>query len=161
MDFAHFAHLDPKVTQSLFEQESVRHQRDQIEVNSLGWVVAYLLVKLDPRLAGVPTSAPVPDGRAAATLAAASGWFPVPPLATALGLAEVAPSSSVETGKQGWLCRAAGLMEAGVETLRTSKPWIDRVEREPALKRQVAEIQSDVVRMRQDGNCSLGVAASL
>lgn len=161
MDFARFARLDPKTTQALLSRGSIRREREKAEMNSLGWVVAYLLVKLDSRLAGDSAAGLIRDGRGAANLAAASGWFPAPPLATALGLAEVVPSTSAPAGKQSSLCRAANLMEAGVDSLKASEPWRSRLEGEPALQRGVAAIQSDVTQMRHDGDCVMGIAASL
>lgn len=159
MSFAQFARLDGKTTEALYRQESFQRERAQIEVNSLGWVLAYLLVKADPRFAGVAPSALARDGRGAAELAAASGWFPVPPVATALGLAEVAPSR--HGAGQSPLCRAASLVEEGVQILKISQPWMSRLESDPALQRQVAKIESDVARMRHDGDCTLAIAAAL
>lgn len=159
MSFAQFARLDGKTTEALYRQESFQRKRAQIEVNSLGWVLAYLLVKADPRIAGVAPSALARDGRGAAELAAASGWFPVPPVATALGLAELAPSS--HGAGQSPLCRAASLVEEGVQMLKVSQPWASRLGSDPALQRQVASIESDVARMRRDGDCTLAIAAAL
>jgi hypothetical protein len=161
MSFAEFARLDGKDTEALFSQDSFQRKRAQVEVNSLGWVVAYLLVKLDPRLAGASSSVLTRDGRAAATLAAASGWFPVPPVATALGLAEVAPAASSQGAQQSHLCRAARLIEEGVQILKVSPPWSSRLKRDAALQRQVAAIESDVARMRHDGKCTSAIAAAL
>lgn len=155
MDFAQFADIDSNVARSLFAQATIRRRRDQVEVNSPGWVVAYLLVKLDVQLTRLSPSAVICDGRAAAILAAASGWFPVLPVATAAGLAEVEPSTPGRASKQSSLCRAASLMEAGVETLRASAPSRSRLQHGPVLQRQLAAIQSDVARMRHDGNCTL------
>lgn len=160
MSFAQFAHLDDKSKEALFSQESFQRERAQIEVNSLGCVVAYLLARLDPRLAGESPSALARDGRAAAALAAASGWFPVPPIATALGLAEVVPAPS-QNAEQSQICRAAGLREEGVQVLKFTQPWSSRLERDPALQHQVVAIESDIATMRHDGDCRLAIAAAL
>ena len=160
MSFAQFAHLDDKATAALFSQDSFKRERAQIEVSSLGWVVAYLLARLDPRLAGESPSVLVGDGHAASVLAASSGWFPVPPLATALGLAEVVPAAS-QSAAGSQICRAAALMEEGVQVLKSSQPWSTRMERDSALQHEVVVIESDILSMRRDGDCKLAIAAAL
>ncbi len=160
MNFAQFAQIDPKLTRALLAQSAFRQQRDRVEVDSLGWVIAYLLVRVDPRLGGA-SSPLMHDGRAAARLAASSGWFPVPPIATALGLAEMSRSTSAQASERKTLCRAANLVEDGVRTLKTNEPWRSRVGHELTLRRQVTDIQSGIARMRHDGHCESGVTASL
>ena len=161
MSFAQFARIDGKTAESLYRQDSFQRERAQIEVNSLGWVVAYLLVRVDPRLAGASASTSARDGRAAATLAAASGWFPVPPIATALGLAEVSPAAKSQGADRNELCRTADLLEGGVQVLKVSEPWSSRWGSDAALQRQVTAIESDVARMRDEGNCTPAVATAL
>jgi len=47
------------------------------------------LVRADPRLAGMFSRSAARNGSRAARLAAASGCFPVPPVATTLGISEI------------------------------------------------------------------------
>lgn len=146
--FADFIGLEPQITQRIFAQREWRLSRDRVQVDSLGWTVAHLLVRADPKLAG---SAPLPRGAGAARLAAASGWFPVPPVATALEMAVIARSPAALFDARAALCDAAGLMDAGISAIRSSSSG-----RDAGAQSRIAEIRAQTDRMRRDGQCASG-----
>lgn len=154
MTFAEFARLDPDVIQMLFAKPDWKSRRNRVQIDSLGWAVAYLLVTVDPRLAGMSPSAPVRDGEGAARLAASSGWFPVPPFPTAFGLSAIEQSAGSPPSARALLCRAARLMEAGLVVMRTDTRWRSRLEQETSLQSDLAEIREQIDRMRRDGRCA-------
>ena len=142
--FAEFIRLKPQVAQRIFAQREWRLARDRVQADSVGWVVAHLLVRTDPKLAGV---APLPAGAGAgaARLAAASGWFPVPPVATALGIAAVERSPATSFDEQVAICDAADLMEEGISVLSSG---------DASAQTPIAEIRAQVARMRREGRCT-------
>jgi len=154
MTFAEFAGLDPKVIQTLFAKPDWKSRRDRVQIDSLGWAVAYILVKADPRLAGMSPSAPVRDGDGAAHLAVSSGWFPVPPFPTAFGLSAIEQSAGSPPNVRALLCHAARLMEAGLVVINTNTQWRSRLERETSLQSDLAEIRQQIDRMRRAGRCA-------
>lgn len=149
MNFAEFIGLDPKITQRILAQPDWRKSRERVQAESLGWVLSYLLVRADPKLAGL-SSGTARDGEGPARLAAASGWFPVPPVATALGIAAIERPHATSFDERSVLCRAGRLMEAGVAILeRDAQPTQD-----PALRRRLAEIRAQIANMQRDGGCA-------
>lgn len=159
MTFAEFIGLDPNVTRTIYAQPEWRASRDEAEAQSLGWTVAYLLARVDPKLSG---ALPIPSSRAgtaAARLAAASDWFPVPPFATALELADVTRSPSGDGESRTLLCPAALMMESGLAALHGDAVWRARLKTDSALQKQATHIQEQIAEMRHDGGCaSAGVA---
>ncbi len=154
MPFAEFAGLDPKTIQALFAQRDWRARRDRVQIDSLGWVVAYFLIRVEPRLAGMPQSAGIRDGEGAARLAAASGWFPVPPFATAFELSAIDRWTTTSPNERALLCRAAYLMEAGLAVTHANTQWRSRLKQEASLQSELAEIQEQIRQMRRDGSCA-------
>ena len=152
--FAEFVGLDPGVALGVFAQPQQRLSRNRVQVESLGWVVAYLLVRADPKLAGFSSSTAALDGAGAARLARASGWFPVPPVATALGIAAIERSAGAAFDERALLCRAARLIEAGVVGMSTDTKGGSEADRDAGLKRRVAEIRAQIAGMRRDGRCA-------
>lgn len=149
MSFAAFIGLDPKITQRIFAQPDWRKSRERVQAESLGWVLSFLLVRADPKLAGL-SSGTARDGEGAARLAAASGWFPVPPVATALGIAAIERPRAPSFDERVVLCRAGRLMEAGVAALeRDAQPKQDA-----ASRRRMAEIRAPISTMQRDGGCA-------
>lgn len=147
MNFAAFIGLDPKITQRIFAHPDWRKSREYVQAESLGWVLSYLLVRADPTLAGLSPGT-ARDGEGAARLAATSGWFPVPPVATALGIAAIERPRSASFDERAVLCRAGRLMEAGVAILeRDAQPTA-------ALHEQLAEIRAQIANMQRDGGCA-------
>lgn len=147
MSFAAFIGLDPKITQRIFAQPDWRKSREHVQAESLGWVLSYLLVRADPTLAGLSPGT-ARDGEGAARLAATSGWFPVPPVATALGIAAIERPRAASFDERVVLCRAGRLMEAGVAILeRDAQPTA-------ALRGQLAEIRARIANMQRDGGCA-------
>jgi hypothetical protein len=154
MTFAEFAALDPEAIRPVYAQREWRAARDHIEVESLGWTVAHLLARADPKLGGTPSFPTSPAGAAAARLAAASGWFPVPPFATAFQLADVMRSPQRSWDARALLCRAALFMESGVATFKTDVRWRERLQQDEPLQGRLAAIRSDIADMRRDGGCT-------
>jgi hypothetical protein len=154
MTFAEFAGLDPDVIRSVYAKREWRISRDHIEVESLGWIVAYLLVRADPKLGGTLSFPTSPEGAAAARLAAASDWFPVPPFATAFQLADVVRSPERNWDGRALLCRAALFMESGVTAFKVNARWRARLQQDEPLQRRLATIRSDIAEMRRDGGCT-------
>lgn len=150
--FAEFIALEPEDTQRILARHAWRLSRDRVQVDSLGWTVAHLLVQADPRLAG---TAPLPSGGGAARLAAAAGWFPVPPFSTALGLAAIERSPLVPLDERAALCRAADLMDAGISTLY-ARPSGRTDGRDANERSRAANIRAQIARMRRDGRCASG-----
>ena len=153
MTFVEFIGVDPEVAQTVIAQPMRMTSRTRVEVASLGWTVSHLLVRADPKLAGLSSPAAARDGTGAAILAQASGWFPVPPVATALGIAEIERSAAYAFDERALLCRAARLIEAGVERVRTKTQAAPEPERAISLRGRVAEIRAQIARMRRDGAC--------
>jgi len=92
-------------------------------------------------------------GAGAARLAAAAGWFPVPPVSTALGIAESEQPAGVEWNPRATICRAASLMEQELEGLHADSTWRDRSLQDPDLQRRVADISVQILALRRDGGC--------
>lgn len=157
--FAEFVRLDPNVTQRIFAQPEWRAARDRVQVDSLGWVIAHLLVRANPKLAGDLSSSALRNGIGAARLAAASGWFPVPPMATALDVAAIERSPGAPFDEHAVLCRAADLMDAGVAVLRTSTD--SRGHQGDFDAARLAEIREQIAKMRQDGQCASGTTVEI
>lgn len=153
--FAEFVGLDPALSRVEMARPAWRTARDRIEVASLGWTVAYVLVRADPGLAGIAHADAADTGEGAARLAGAASWFPVPPLPTAMGLAGITRSPPA-WDESAVLCRAAQLMEAGLMVLREAEPWRSRLKQTRSPQRQAAEIRSQIRRMRRDGHCERG-----
>lgn len=151
--FAEFTGLDPEAVQALFAQRDWKRRRDRVQIESLGWAVAYFLIKADARLAGMPPSATTRRGEGAAQLAAASGWFPIPPFATAFGLSAIEGTAASPPNERALLCRTARLMEAGLEVTHANTQWRSRVKQEANLQSELAEIQEQIRRMHRDGRC--------
>ena len=86
-------------------------------------------------------------------MAAASGWFPVPPVATALGIAEIERSGTA-FDERALLCRAAQLVEAGVVHVSTNTPEGLGPEHDDVLQKRIAEIRAQIANMRRDGACA-------
>lgn len=138
--FAELIGVEPEVTQRIFAQREWRLSRDRVQVDSLGWAVAHLLVRADPKLAG---TVPLPRGAGAAHLAAASGWFPVPPVSTALGIATIERSPATPFDERAVLCDAADLMDAGISATRTV-PTGRTDERNANLHDRVTKIRAQI-----------------
>lgn len=153
MTFAEYVRLDPEMVRATFARRDWRGSRARVEVESLGWAIAYLLIRADARLGGTPSFSLSEDSRAAARLAAASGWFPVPPFATALQLADIARGPAAAWDELALLCRTALLLEGGVAGLHEDSTWSERVRHDAALQRRVAEILSQISALRRDGAC--------
>lgn len=153
MTFADFIGLDEREARAIFARPQWRALRESIEADSLGWTVAHLLVRADPRLAGNSSAAAARSGAGAADLAAASGWFPVPPFATALGVAAIERPVSAPFDEQALLCRAARLMETGLLSVHGS-------EHEADWQKRGDEVRSQIARMRRDGRCSVGATVA-
>lgn len=149
--FAEFARLEPKSVQALFDQPQWRAERDRAEMDSLGWTIAFLLVGLDSRNAGVPAA--VPQSTAAARLAAASGFFPAPPFATAFQMADIIRPRGEKPDERVQVCRAADFMAAGGSAVAASREWQERLSQNAKLRDQVIRLDSEVKRMRRDGRC--------
>lgn len=145
--YAEFASLPPGVVRSTFSDTQWHAQRRAAQEASLGWVIAYLLVSADPSLAA-PHDDPAVG---AARLAAAAGWFPVPPLATALGWAEYS-TGAPQTGdaREVW-CRAVTPMDQGVETARTTSS--SQGTSEPQAERQIAFVELQIAKIKQRNRC--------
>lgn len=154
MPFAEFAGLDPKVTQAIFAQPQWLASRNRVQADSVGWTVAFLLVEADAKLAGMSSIQAASDGAGAARLAAASGWFPVPPVATALGIAAIEHSAAATFDERALLCRAASLMEAGVEEIRANTQWRAQPDRDASLQSRIGEIRAQIASMQRDGDCA-------
>lgn len=154
MTFAEFAGLDSTMIRALFAHPDWRRRRDRVEIDSLGWVVAYFLVKADPRLAGISQSAAVRDGAGAARLAMSSGWFPVPPYPTAFGVSAIEQPAGSPPNAGTLLCRVARLMEAGLVVAYSNAQWGSPLEQEASLESNLAEIREQIDRMRRDGHCA-------
>jgi hypothetical protein len=152
--FAEVAGLDPRSVQALFAQPDWKGQRDRVQIDSLGWAVAYFLIRADPRLAGMPQSATTSRAEGAARLAAASSWFPVPPFATAFGLSAIEGTAASPPNERALLCHAAQLMEAGLAVTRANTQWRSRVKQEASAQSELAEIRKQIDRMRRDGRCA-------
>lgn len=152
MTFPEFIRLDARVAQQIYAQRAWRRSRDHVQVDSLGWTVAHLLVRADPKLAG---TALLPVGAGEARLAAAAGWFPVPPFATALGMATIERSPAGPLDERAALCHAADLMDAGLSTQYTH-PSGQTEERDANERSRVANIRAQIARMRRDGRCASG-----
>ena len=151
--FAQFARIAPETARAIYAEKQSQRKRSQAQVRSLGWVVSYLLTEADPKLAG---SLPLPPSRhaeAAGRLAAASGWFPIPPFATALHMAAIDSPRHVPQTLATLLCRAAILMEGGIAGLHTERKWQQRWEQNADLQRGVTEIETQIAAMRRDGGC--------
>ncbi len=149
MTFADFIGLERSDALAIFAQPKWRTLRDGIEAESLGWTLAQLLVRADPGLSGISAADGANPGAAGAHLAAASGWFPVPPFATALGFAEIDRSVARPFDGRALLCRAACFMEAGLLSIRVDTPA-----RAGDSQNRIAEIQSQILSMRRDGRCA-------
>lgn len=160
MTFAEFVGLDLKVTQAIYAQPQWLTSRNRVQADSLGWTVAYLLVRADSKLAGMSPGQTARDGAGAARLAIASDWFPVPPVATALGIAAIEHSAAAAFDERALLCRAAGLMEAGVAGMRANTQWRSQVQQDANLQRRVGEIWSQIATMQRDGGCASGDAVA-
>lgn len=158
MTFAEFVGLDPGIARAIFAQPEWQRSRDRVQADSLGWAVAYLLVQADPRLAGSSSLQTARDGVGVARLAAASGWFPVPPVASALGIAAIERSTAAAFDERALLCRAARLMQSGVAVLHTDTPWRSQLKRDVSVQNRVAEIRAQIASMRRDGSCAAGSA---
>lgn len=151
--FAQFAHIAPETARAIYAEKQTQRKRSQAQVRSLGWVVSYLLTEADPKLAG---SLPLPPSRhaeGAGRLAAASGWFPIPPFATALHVAAIDSPRHVPETLATLLCRAAVLMDGGIAGLHTERKWQQRWEQNTELQRGVTEIETQIAAMRRDGGC--------
>ena len=157
--FAEFAGLDPVVVQGLFAQRDWAEKRHQVQIQSLGWVVAYLLVQADPRLAGLPQPVTANRDAGAARLALASGWFPVTPFATAFGLSGIEAAKSTPQNAPALLCRAAQMMESGLAIANTNIQALTQIEREGSLEAELAGIREQIRRIRQESHCQSGVVA--
>lgn len=153
MTFAEFVGLDRHLAEAIYARRDWRESRDRVEVESLGWVIAYLLVRADARLGGAPPLPIAQTGTAAARLAAASGWFPVPPFATAIHLAEITRGPADALDERAVTCRAMLLMENGVAGLHADANWRERFGRDAVLQRRVAEIRSQIATLLHDGDC--------
>ncbi|MGH8136235.1 MAG: hypothetical protein ACRER4_07785 [Steroidobacteraceae bacterium] len=153
MTFAEYFSLDPDVVQAMYARRDWRGSRARVEVDSLGWAIAYLLIRADVKLGGTPQLSLFQDGRAAANLAAASGWFPVPPFATALHLAEITRGPAAAWDERALLCRTALLIEGGVASLHADATWSERIRQDAVLQGRVAEISSQIAAVRHDGAC--------
>lgn len=159
MTFAEFIGLGDEFMEAVYAQADWRHSRQSVEADSLGWTIAYLLVRADPMLAGV-TSQPIAGyGPAAARLAAASGWFPVPPFATALGLAEIFGSATAAPENVAMLCSVAQLMEDGIGALHADAQWSSLLREDAGLQRRIAETWLQIARMRHDAGCASAFVA--
>lgn len=152
MTFPEFIRLDARVAQQIYAQRAWRRSRDHVQVDSLGWTVAHLLVRADPKLAG---TAPLPVGAGEARLAAAAGWFPVPPFATALGMAAIERPPAVPLDERAAICSAADLMEAGISILNTRPEGRDGNEHN-----RIADIRAQIARMRRHGRCVSGAVTA-
>ena len=148
--FAEFVRLKPQVAQRIVAERAWRLARDRIEVESMGWVVAHLLVRADPQVAGAARHAP---GVGAAHLVAASGWFPVLPVATALGIAAIERSSVAPFEEHAVLCDAASLMNAGLSATGTGTQARAKV-RDATAPSRLMDIRAQIVRMRRSGRCA-------
>jgi hypothetical protein len=152
--FAEFAGLDRDVIRPVYARREWRAERDRVEVESLGWIVAYLLARADPKLGGSLSFPTSPPGRAAARLAAASDWFPVPPFATAFQWADVVRSPVRAWDGGALLCRAALFMESGVAAFKVDGRWQARLQQDESLQSRLAKIRSDIIEMRRDARCT-------
>ncbi len=153
MTFAEFIKLDPKSAQAIFTEPQWKHSRERVQASSLGWAIADWLARADPELAGMPRSSITHHGDAAARLMAASGMFPVPPFATALGLAEIERSAAITGNERATLCGAAGLMESGTRALQEDALWRTRLSQDTHLQSEVSAIRKQISDMRRDGHC--------
>lgn len=153
--FAQFQGIDAKDAQAVYSRPEWHALRDGIETESLGWVVAQLLAQVDPAVSGPASQRAAHDGTGAARLANASGWFPVPPLATALGMAAIERSTAAPFDERALLCRAAQLMEAGTLSVRVnnSRPPSDR---DAKLRNRLDDIRKQIAGMRREGRCDPG-----
>jgi hypothetical protein len=153
LPFDRFIGLDKQASDALFGRRELRDARVHIEIESLGWTIAYLLVQADPQLVGRSETTIDMGGTGAARLAASSGLFPVPPFATALDVAAIDQSAEGDWNPRVALCRAASLIEGGVEVLRADSVWRARSLQHRDLQRQVLEINTQIEAMRRDGGC--------
>jgi hypothetical protein len=153
LSFDRFIGLDKQALEALFGQRGLRDARVQIEIESLGWTIAYLLTQADPQLVGRSESGIDAGGRGAARLATSSGWFPVPPFATAFGVAALNQSAEDDWNLRASLCRAARLIEDGVDMMRVDSLWRARSMQNLELRRRVSEIEAQIDAMRRDGGC--------
>lgn len=156
MTFGEFVGLSAKETQAIFARPDWRAARDAVESESLIWVLSHLLARADPGLAGMTSSQAARNGDGAARLVAATGWFPVPPVATALGMAEVERSPALRFKGRVLLCRAARLMAAGVVGFRDSASWQSKLNVDPELKERLDHIETQIAGMRRTGRCGAG-----
>jgi hypothetical protein len=159
LTFAEFHGIDPQDTQAVYSRPEWHTLRDGVETESLGWVVAQLLAHVDPAVSGLASKRAARDGTGAARLAKASGWFPVPPLATALGIAAIERSAAAPFDERALLCRAARLMEAGTLSVpaSSSRPASDR---DASLQSRIEEIRQQIASMRRDGRCDPGTTVT-
>lgn len=148
--FAEFIGLNSQVARRIVTERAWRLSRDRIEVESVGWVVAHLLVRADPQIAGTARGA---SGAGAARLAAASGWFPVPPIATALGIAAIERSSVAPFEEHAVLCDAASLMAAGLSAMSASTQ-ARATEPDATASSRLTDIHAQIVRLRRHGRCA-------
>lgn len=153
MTFADFIGLSETDTRAIFARREWRALREGIEAESLGWTVAHLLVRAEPRLAGFTSVEAARSGAGAGRLAAASGWFPAPPFATALGVAAIERPVSASFDERVLLCHAARLMEAGLSSVRGS-------EHAAGWQKRRDEVRAQIARMRRDGRCDAGVTVA-
>jgi hypothetical protein len=153
MTFAEYIGLDRLAVQAIYSRGDWRESRNRVEAESLGWAIAYLLVRADSRLGGALPLASDQPGTATARLAAASGWFPVPPFATALHLAEVTRGPAEALDERALLCRATLLMENGIAGLNADANWRERLERDAVLQGRVTEIRTQIAAVRHDSEC--------
>lgn len=145
--YAEFASLPPAVVSATFSDPQWHAQRRAAQEASLGWVIAHLLVSADPSL--VPGHED--PGTAAARLTAAAGWFPVPPLATALGWAEYRGGALRSGEKPDLWCSAEALMNQGLRTARATSSW--RPDDAPTAESRLAAVESQIARIRQRHRC--------
>lgn len=153
MSFAEFIGADAKTVEAVLDERKETIKRNRVRIESLGWVLAYFLTRTDPGLAGMSPSPMNRAGEAAARLAAASGWSPVPPFPTAFELAAIEQRPTEQPDARALLCRAVVFIEAGLEMASKESRWRARLGEQPDPEEKFGELRAQIARMRRDGAC--------
>ena len=160
MSFAEFIGVDAKTVEAVLNRREGKIKLDRARIESLGWVLAYFLTRADPGLAGLSRSPMSRAGEAAARLAAASGWSPVPPFPTAFELAAIEQRPTEQPDERALLCRAVVFIEPGLEVATEDSRWRTRLGEQSEPEEKFAELRAQIARMRRDGACVLDIVAA-
>lgn len=157
--FPLFSKANLAQAQGIANNNAWLRERAIAQRESLGWVSAYLLTSAVPEIAGHDKHgarlSPVQwHARSAARVAAASGWFWVPPLATAIGLVEFGPDRLRPRNSNELFCRAADLLASSIDAISQDPEWREQLAANDSLVARARAAAQSVTTIRSERRCA-------